>query len=72
MPNFMDFALNMIRNNPRIANNSRSQQIVNAIQTKDFNAAQQIATQICQERGMSINDAYNMTNQGMQNFSSFK
>lgn len=72
MPNFMNFALNMLKNNPRLANDSRSQQIINAIQTQDMNAAQQIATQICQERGMSIDDARNMTDQGMQQFPNFK
>ena len=71
MPNFMDFALNMLKNNPRVANDPRSQQIVNAIQNKDMNAAQQIANEICQERGMSIDDARNMTTQGMQQFSNF-
>lgn len=71
MPNFMNFALQMLRNNPRFNNNPRSQQIVNAIQNQDMNAAQQIAQQICQERGMSIDDARNMTTQGMQQFSNF-
>lgn len=68
MPNFMDFAFNMLKNNPRVANDPRSQQIISAIQNKDYNAAQQLANDICKERGMSVEDARQFTEQGMQQF----
>lgn len=71
MPNFLNFAMSMLRNNPRIANNPQSQQIVNAIQNKDMDAAQQLAQQICQQQGISIDQAREMTTQSMQQFPNF-
>lgn len=72
MPSFMDFALNMLKNNPRVSNNPMSQQIISAIQNQDMAAAQQIANQICQQRGISVEEAQRMTQEGMNSFTNFK
>lgn len=68
MPNFMNFALNMIRNNPNLSSNPRAQRIISAIQNQDMNAAQEIANEICKENNWSVNQAQQMTQQGMQQF----
>lgn len=72
MIDFKGFALNMLKNTPIAANNPMSQQIISAIQNQDYNAAQEIANRICQERGMSIDEAQKMTEQGMQQFPNFR
>lgn len=71
MPNFMNFALNMLKNNPRVSNNPMSQQIISAIQNQDMNEATKIANQICQERGISIEEAHRITQEGMNSFTNF-
>lgn len=71
MPNFMNFALNMLKNNPRFSNDPMSQQIVSAIQNQDMNAAKKVADQICQQRGISVADAHRMTEEGLNQFNMF-
>lgn len=64
-----NFALNMLNKNPNLAqNNPYAQDIISAIQSGDAQAAQQIATRICQDNHMSMNDAQRIAEQGMQKF----
>lgn len=71
MTNFMNFALNMLKNNPRIPQDPTSQQILSAIQNQDLEAAKKVANEICQQRGISVADAQRMTEQSMNSFGGF-
>lgn len=51
------FALQMLMNNPNVANNPQMQAWINAIQNNDAQAGQQIADNICQSYGMTREDA---------------
>ena len=51
--NLMNFALGMISKNPQIANNPNAQEMINVIQSGDFQRGQQIAQNLCQSNGIS-------------------
>lgn len=53
----MGFALNMLANNPNIANNPQAKQWMQVIQSGDAQQGQQIADNICRSYGLSREDA---------------
>lgn len=59
MNNLQTFALNMIRQNPRVANNPQAQEMINVIQSGDDARGQQIANNICQTMGVTQQQAIN-------------
>lgn len=61
MNNFnpMQFALNMIRQNPQIANNPRAQDMINVIQSGDSVRGQQLAENLCKTYGVTKEQAIN-------------
>lgn len=65
MFNARDFALNMLRQNPNIANNPNAQEMINVIQNGDSVRGQQIANNLCSTYGMNRDQAIS---QAMQFF----
>lgn len=61
MSNFnpMQFALNMIRQNPQIANNPRAQEMIKVIQNGDSARGQQLAENLCKTYGVTKEQAMN-------------
>lgn len=55
--NLKDFALNLIKNNPQVANNPRAQEMIDVIKSGDEARGQQIAQNICDTYGISKEDA---------------
>lgn len=51
------YALQLIRNNPRIANNPQAQEMINVIQNGDNQRGEEIAKNICSSMGVSPQDA---------------
>jgi hypothetical protein len=59
----MQFAANMIRNNPNIANNPRNKDLVNVILNGDSARGEQIATNLCNTYGVSKEDGIQQAKQ---------
>lgn len=59
----INFAMNMIRNNPQIANNPMAQNMLNVIQSGDNRAGEQLANNLCQTYGISREDALKQAQQ---------
>ena len=57
MNNLMNFALGMISKNPQIANNPNAQEMINVIQSNDFQRGQQIAQNLCKSNGTTPEEA---------------
>lgn len=53
----MNMALNMLKNNPNIANNPRNQEMISALQSGDENKCKQIAENLCQSYGTTPDEA---------------
>lgn len=51
------FAMQMIANNPNIANNPEAQQLLEVIQSGDSQRGQQVADNICKTYGITREDA---------------
>ena len=51
------FALNLIGNNPAIANNPNAQQMIQTIQSGDNAKIEQLARNLCDSYGVSPEDA---------------
>lgn len=51
------FALQMLSNNPNIANNPEAQQLLEVIKSGDDQRGQQVADNICKTYGISREDA---------------
>lgn len=51
------FALNLIRNNPNIANNPQAQEYINVIQNGDEKRGIELANNICKSYGTTPQDA---------------
>lgn len=54
---FLNFAMNMIRQNPNIVNNPNSQSMLNVIQSGDNEKGEQIARNLCNTYGISPEQA---------------
>lgn len=57
MPNPMNFVMNMIRNNPQVANNPQAQEWLQVIQSGDKARGEEIANNLLQSMGMSKEQA---------------
>lgn len=57
MNTIKDFALNIICNNPNIANNPNAQQMIDVIRRGDAAQGEQIANNLCQTYGISRDQA---------------
>lgn len=53
-------ALNLIRSNPQVANNPRTQELVDVIANNDSVRGMQIATNMCNSYGKTPEQASNM------------
>lgn len=51
------FAMQLLANNPNIANNPQAQQLLEVIQSGDDQRGQQVADNICKTYGISREDA---------------
>lgn len=65
MFNVMDFARNMIQNNPNIPNTPWAQAAVQAIMNGDAKAGAQIADNLCRTYGTTREQALSMARQKM-------
>lgn len=57
IPNMRDMALNLLMQNPNIANNPNAQEFIQVIQNGDSVKGEQIAKNLCDTYGMSKEDA---------------
>lgn len=62
-PNPRDLAMNMIRNNPNVANNPNAQEFINVIQSGDTAKGQQIAQNLCNTYGVTPEEAMQQAKQ---------
>lgn len=58
------FAMQMLQSNPQIANNPMGQALIQAIQTGDSKAGEQIAENICKTYGLTKEQAIQQAIQG--------
>lgn len=63
MPNFMQMAMNLISQNPNIANNPQAQNLIQVIQNGNSEEGQKIAQNLCQTYGISPEDAIKQAKQ---------
>lgn len=57
VPNMRDMALNLLMQNPNVANNPNAQEFIQVIQNGDSAKGEQIAQNLCNTYGMSKEDA---------------
>lgn len=57
MTNLKDFALNLISQNPQIANNPNAQGMLQAIQSGDSKRGEEIAKNLCNSYGITPDQA---------------
>lgn len=57
MPNPINFAMQMIQNNPNIANNPQAKHMIEVIQSGNAEEGQKIANNLLQSYGVSKDDA---------------
>lgn len=63
MPSPMDFAMNMIRNNPQFRNNPQAQEWLQVIQSGDQARGEEIANNLLQSMGMTKEQAMQQASQ---------
>lgn len=57
MFNIKQFALNMIANNPQVANNPQAQQLIEVIKSGDAKRGQELANDILNQNGLTKEQA---------------
>ena len=57
MLNIMNFAMEIILQNPQIANNPNAREMINVIQSGDFKRGQQIAQNLCKSNNITPEEA---------------
>lgn len=57
IPNMRDMALNLLMQNPNVANNPNAQEFIQVIQNGDSVKGEQIAQNLCNTYGISKEDA---------------
>lgn len=57
MPNLMQFAMGLLQNNPRVANNPQYQNYISVIQSGDSAKGAEIARNICASYGKTPEEA---------------
>lgn len=55
--NMMQFAMNMLKQNPNIGNNPQTQAMLQVLQSGDAQKGQQIAQNLCQTYGITPEEA---------------
>ena len=63
IPNIKDVAMNMIRNNPNVANNPNAQEFINVIQNGDSEKGKRIAQNLCNTYGVTPDQAMQQAKQ---------
>lgn len=56
-PNLMQFAMNMLKQNPNVARNPQAQAMLQVLQSGDAQKGQQIAQNLCQTYGITPEEA---------------
>lgn len=67
MPNIYDFAANLVRNNPNIANTPMGQNFIEALNNRDTAKGEEIANNILKNQGLDRNAAMNDIRQNIRN-----
>lgn len=57
MNNLMNFAMGIISQNPQIANNPNAREMIQVIQSGDFQRGQMIAQNLCQANNVTPEEA---------------
>lgn len=57
MPGLQDFALQLLQNNPRVANNPNAKAMVDVLRSGNAQQGQRIAENLCSTYGISREDA---------------
>lgn len=57
MNNLANFALGLLSQNPQIANNPNAREMIQVIQSGDFQRGQMIARNLCQSNNMTPDEA---------------
>lgn len=57
MDNLINFALGLLANNPNVANNPRSQEMINVIRSGDQQRGEALARNLCATYGVKPEDA---------------
>lgn len=55
--NINDVAINIIKNNPNIANNEMAKDLINVIETNDYKRGEEIAMNMCNTYGVTKEQA---------------
>lgn len=63
MMNLQQLAMNLIRNNPNVANNPQAQEMLKVIQNGDSQRGQMIAENLCKTYGITKEDALSKAKQ---------
>lgn len=63
MPDIKNFALNLINQNPQIAQNPNAQSMLNVIQSGDSKKGAEIAQNLCSSYGITPEQALNQAKQ---------
>lgn len=58
-PNLMQFAMNMLKQNPNVSRNPQAQTMLQVLQSGDAQKGQQIAQNLCQTYGITPEEAVN-------------
>lgn len=72
MPNIYDFALNLMRNNPQVAETPMGKNFMNALQNRDTAQGEELANNILQSQGMTKDSALNDIQSRVPGFPFFK
>lgn len=59
MPNLEDFAIMMLKRNPKIANSPQGREFIDILQSKDEQRGQQMAKNYCNSYGTTPEEGYN-------------
>lgn len=60
MPNYKQFAANLLSRNPNVANSPQGRALVDILRSNDDARGRQMAANICQEYGVSEEEAARM------------
>lgn len=66
MPNIYDFAANLVKNNPNIANSPMGQNFIEALNSRDSKKGEEMANNILQSRGLDRDSAMNDIKQNIR------
>lgn len=67
MPNIYDFAINLVQNNPNMANSPVGQTFVEALKNRDVKKGEELANNILQSQGLDKDTAMNDIKRDIRN-----